>query len=372
MKLALVIAAIVLSCSDSLPEARPGAPVTPTSTLAASPSIPAWQVHLAMPPDDARYSFFNVNGLAATRSTRPTVVAAARFSTADGTNIGTAAPPGETEGEVLDVEPRGSDWLVTTVEDRYVISRGAGPEKATRWYALSPGVMSVEHAANRAIVTRFDAGKPTPTWRQTLPDAALRDAHVVAWLSDAAVLAVEHAADTQLVRVQLADGHAHSIASLPATGVVVATSESSGTFAAIFNERPECALCPRVEVRELGDGRVAHSFKLPVDIEPFPLESDRGNASVGFDGHQVWFFAYYAHHQSDVLGTSTGERCTYDVFDTQTGAKLRTLAGATGQWGALSQSCRTRSLVPMLDGGVLVLAIDDASHATISKFASPP
>src|SRR6185312_676140 len=114
---------------------------------------------------------------------------------------------------------------------------------------LDHGVISVDHARGRVVVARFDRGTSTPSWSETLAGSAARDATVAAWLSDAALVAIQHAADTQLVYLHLADGKSRPIASLPATEVVVAPSEKTGSFAAVFNERPECALCPRVEVR---------------------------------------------------------------------------------------------------------------------------
>ncbi|MEP6864161.1 MAG: hypothetical protein ABJE66_26280 [Deltaproteobacteria bacterium] len=329
-------------------------------------------MRLAMPPGETAYSFANVTEVAATRAPRPTIVALARFSTTAPTNIGTTTPPGQTDGEVLDVEARGSAWVITGLDDNYTIPRASEPPKATRWYAIDHGVMSVDHAGGRIAIARFDGGKPTATWTQTLSDPTARDARIAAWLSDAALLTIEHPTDTQLVRVQLLDGKTHPVASLPATEVVIAPSERAGLFAAVFNEHAECALCPRVETRSLADGRVANSFKLPVDVEPFPPEPGRGTAAVGFDGRQVWFFTYFGPHQSDVLGTSSDQKCSYDVFDAATGARLRTLVNATGAWASLSRGCRTHALIPISDGGGIAIAIDDGAHATATKFATPP
>jgi hypothetical protein len=298
-------------------------------------------------------------------------VALATFSTS-ADSIGTTAPPGQTSGEVLDVEARGSDWLVTTLDDHFDIPRSRAPANATRWYALEHGVMSVAHARGRVSISRFDGGKSTATWTQELADPVIQDASIAGWLSDTALLAVAYGADTRLVAVQLADGKTRPIASLPAKLVVIAPSEHTGSFAAVFNERPECALCARVEVRALSDGHVEHAFALPGDVDPFPPDPVRGNASVGFDGRQVWFFAYAAPHHSDVTGASAALQCSYDVFDASTGGKLRSLAKAAGEWASLSRDCRTHALIPTGDGGAIAISVVDGAHATATKFAAAP
>jgi len=375
MKSTLATAFIVLSCSGSQPGAspEPAPPPTKAAPNATSSTVrSAWQVRLAMPPGESAYSFANVTEVAATRVPRPTIIALARFSTTTPTNIGTTAPPGQTDGEVLDVEARGSAWIITGLDDSYDIPRASEPAKATRWYALDHGVVSVDHAGGRITIARFDRGKPTATWTQAVADPTVRDARIAGWLSDAVLVTIEHATDTQLLRVQLLDGKSQPLATLPATEVVIAPSEKAGSFAAVFNERPECALCPRVETRNLADGHVAHSFTLPIDVEPFPPDPVRGTASVGFDGGQVWFFTYFGPHRSDVLGTSTDQKCSYDVFDAATGALLRTLKNATGEWASLSRSCRTHALIPTSDGGGIAIAVDDRAHATATKFTTPP
>jgi hypothetical protein len=325
-----------------------------------------------MPPGETAYSFANVTTVAVTRASRPALVALATFSTSADDNIGTTAPPGQTDGEVLDVEDRGSDWLVTTLDDHYDIPRQRSPMGATRWYVLEHGVLSVAHAGGNVSISRFDGGKSTATWTQTFADPAIQDATIGAWLPDAVLLAVTHATDTRLIAVQLADGKTHTVASIPAKLVVLAPSQRAGSFVAVFNKRPECALCARVEVRALTDGHVEHSFELPDVVDPFPPDPVRGNASVGFDGRQVWFFSYAAPHHSDVTGTSAGLQCSYDVFDATTGTKLRSLANAAGEWASLSRDCRTHALISTGDGGAIALSIDDAMHATATKFATAP
>lgn len=140
---------------------------------------------------------------------------------------------------------------------------------------------------------------------------------------------------------------------------MIASSERAGSFAAMFNERPECAVCPRVEVRALSDGHLEHSFKLPRDVDPFAPSPDRGNGSMRFDGHQVWFFTYFAPHHSDVLGTSEKERCSY-------GREAALTRKRRGRMGIATR------VIPTGDGGALALAIDDAAHATLAKLAAPP
>jgi hypothetical protein len=376
MKLTFLIACIALSCSGSRPDARPEAAsprdAKPTVAPPSSTSHPVWQVKLARPPDAAGYSFANVTTVAATRAPRPTVVALARFSTSADSNVGTTAPPGQTDGEVLDVEELGNDWLVTTLDDHYELPRGNESSGTKRWYALDHGLLFVDHARGQVAIARFDHGVSTATWMNALVERAAQDARVVAWLSDAAVVAVQHAADTQLVNVHLADGKTRLITSIPGTGIVVAVSEKASAFAAVFNERAECALCPRVEVRALNDGHLEHSFELRVGDDPFPPDAIGGNASVGFDGRQVWFFSFVQPHHSDVTGASTGLKCSYDVFDAATGTRVRTLADATGQWATLSQGCRTHALLPTTNGGALAFAIDDNMHATVAMFPAPP
>jgi hypothetical protein len=325
-----------------------------------------------MPPGETGYSFANVTTVAATRAARPTIVAQARFSTNAATNIGTTAPPGQTDGEVLDVEARSGDWLVTTVDDRYDIPRGNEPAATARWYVLDHGVLYVDHARGQVLIAKFEHGAPAATWTEALAEREAKDARVVGWLSDAVLVAVTRASDTQLVSVALAGGKERALATFPATEVVVAPAEHAGSFAAVFNEQPECALCPRVEVRNLADGQLAHGFKLPVDVDPFPLDPARGNATVGFDGRQVWFFTYSASHHSDVTGASAKERCSYDVFDVATGAKQRSLANAADEWASLTRGCRTHALLPTSNGGAIAIAVDDGTRATAAKFASPP
>ena len=77
-------------------------------------------------------------------------------------------------------------------------------------------------------------------------------------------------------------------------------------------------------------------------------------------------------HRSDVLGAGADKQCDYAVYDLAKGAKLRSLASASGDWNALSDGCRVRALLPLADGGALAVAVVGPRAVEIVRFRTAP
>jgi hypothetical protein len=114
------------------------------------------------------------------------------------------------------------------------------------------------------------------------------------------------------------------------------------------------------------------TFELPKGARIWPALP---NETLGFDGAQLWGYAYQPAHGPGHMGiapTSVPETCTYEVYDAHSGARLRTLAGAIDDWAGLSENCKAHALIPTSDGGAIAVSIQDPKDALVVKFATAP
>ena len=327
----------------------------------------AWKVDVDAVGGDPAFSFANVDEVAATRAARPVMYAGARFATDQPHAQATFDGPGHSGGEVIGVTPRPDGWTIETLGgEHYSIADGA--MGTARWYDLAPGVLGVIRAAGGTTVARYQGGAPKAAWSRAI-DGAVDDARVVGWQGGDVLLAVDGGGALAVSRVHLADGALTPLAKIPGRRGRVAVGVSR--FAALSTqERPDGTEPIRVEIHELGGGQAVRTFDLPSATDAiYPFDEQ---VSIGFDGRMLWLYLYRAAHDNDVLGTRSPEKCLYDVIDTDTGKRVRTLADATGDWARISKGCRVHALVATGDGGAIAFAVGGDRKAEVIKFDGPP
>ena len=327
----------------------------------------AWKVDVDAVGGDPGFSFANVDEVVASRADHPIVYAGARIATDQPHAQATFDGPGHTDDEVIGVTPRADGWAIATLGgEHYTIADGAMGQ--ARWYDLAPGVLGVFRRAGGATASRYQGGAAKAVWSRSI-DGDVDDARVVGWLGDDVLLAVAGAGALAISRVHLADGAIKPIARIP--GRLGRVAVSDGRFAVVTKlQLPDGAEPVQVEVGEVGSGAIVHRFDVATGGDAVYPFGD--GVSIGFDGRSLWFYWYRPEHNSDVLGTKTSEACGYDVYDVETGKRVRSLADARGDWARVSKGCHVRGLVPTADGGAIAFAVGGDRKAEVIKFDGPP
>ena len=330
----------------------------------------AWDVTVDARGGDASFSFANIDSVAATRAARPVVVAGATIATDQPHAIAGFDGPGQYKGEVIGVVEQADATTIRTLGgEQYTIPSAPGMIEQ-RWYDLSPGVLGVTRTTDGVVIARHDRGAAQPTWKVTAPGGAADDARIAGWLAGGdPILRVNRASGGSLAEVHLADGALQAITTIPAGRVVIAPS--AGRFVVVYiADAPDGTTPTRAEVRGLGNGALERTFDLSGTMGAVFALDDK--ATIGFDGRSLWFYRYTAARRSDVTGTTTPESCAYDVYDTASGKRVRTLAQATGEWARISGSCKVHALLATADGGAIAFAVGGDRQAEIVKFDGPP
>ncbi len=345
----------------------------------------AWRVRVNAPTGDSRFSFLQVERVAATRTRPVFLIAGGMISTGKPTTALTTGGPRITSyGEVISFQEKSDRGAIrallrTLGGEVYDIPNVIGKQ---RWYDLSPGVLGLTRTVRGATLVRHDGGAAKATWTRDLADPTIIDVTAAGWLPKGeVVIRVVHRRSAgsrpavepqQLLRLALATGAASPLAHTPIGKVAV--SPKNATLAIAY-QRDDAAggSTRRVRVIELASGRTRADVEIPYKSGlPFPILPDEPYPTMGFDGTLVWFYDYAARRTSDMAGTTIPESCRYAVYDTSArGALVRTISDAKGEWARLSGGCRVRGLVPSGDG-VIAFSVVSRRQAEAVKFDGPP
>jgi len=144
------------------------------------------------------------------------------------------------------------------------------------------------------------------------------------------------------------------------------TVTGTGSFVITMEDPATCEACSRAEVRQLADGELAHSVRMQTAWQ-------RGH-TLGATDTVIWAFHYLPRGSDHMLGTHHEAKLDYAVFSAtrDTGAPLRTLADATGEWRALTDGARVHALVPAPGGRVLAIYVPSFDRAEAVLLSGPP
>ncbi|HLL22392.1 MAG TPA: hypothetical protein VK427_09690 [Kofleriaceae bacterium] len=227
----------------------------------------------------------------------------------------------------------------------------------TDWFGAANRLLAVSRRTEDVAFAAVENG--TARWREQVSLARVQAVTYLGDLDGAWLFALARRESTTVVAV---DFDKRRVASL------ARTQAGRGAFDSVTKQ---LAVMGRshAEIWDLPRQRLVRRVRLP-PISERTAYSD--SASLGFDGKVIWMYLYAPPNSGDSVIVVRRRFCAYDVYDATSGALLRTMKDASGQWRSLAADCRIRALLPRENGRVLAIRVDGPEAGSATMFERAP